>query len=122
MNGSHYSITLISARKFDLWVPNDHVYQLPDASFTKGYPAREPGAGVGLSGAPPTETGPTGLGNGGIVFGDARTTRARGFGRGMLKAVDGGMLEVVDRGMLEVVSGDVTWFCRELTCAVSKES
>jgi hypothetical protein len=32
------------------------------------------------------------------------------------------MLEVVDGGMLEVVSGGVTEFCRELTCAVSKES
>jgi hypothetical protein len=32
------------------------------------------------------------------------------------------MLEVVDGGMLEVVSGGVTGFCRELTCAVSKES
>jgi hypothetical protein len=28
---------LISARKFDLWVPNDHVYQLPDASFLCEY-------------------------------------------------------------------------------------
>ena len=27
----------ISARKFDLWVPNDHVYQLPDASFLCEY-------------------------------------------------------------------------------------
>jgi len=32
------------------------------------------------------------------------------------------MLEVVDGGMLEVVSGAGTWFCREFTCAVSKES
>jgi len=32
------------------------------------------------------------------------------------------MLEVVDGWMLEVVSGDVTEFCKELTCAVSKES
>jgi len=31
------------------------------------------------------------------------------------------MLVVIDGGMLEVVSG-VTEFCRELTCAVSKES
>jgi hypothetical protein len=28
---------LVSARKFDLWVPNDHVYQLPDASFLCEY-------------------------------------------------------------------------------------
>ena len=28
---------LISAKKFDLWVPNDHVYQLPDASFLCEY-------------------------------------------------------------------------------------
>jgi hypothetical protein len=27
----------ISAKKFDLWVPNDHVYQLPDASFLCEY-------------------------------------------------------------------------------------
>ena len=32
------------------------------------------------------------------------------------------MLEVVNGRMLEVVSGGVTWFCRELTCAVSKVS
>jgi hypothetical protein len=28
---------LISAEKFDLWVPNEHVYQLPDASFLCEY-------------------------------------------------------------------------------------
>ena len=28
---------LISARKFDLWVPNEHVYQLPDATFLCEY-------------------------------------------------------------------------------------
>jgi hypothetical protein len=80
--------------------------------------APEPGAGAGISGAPPTETGPAGLGSGGrtggSTFRDAWTTRARGFGRGML--------EVVDGEMLEVVSGGVTGFCMELTCAVSKES
>ena len=27
----------ISARKFDLWVPNEHVYRLPDASFLCEY-------------------------------------------------------------------------------------
>ena len=84
--------------------------------------APEPDAGAGLSGAPPTETGPAGLGSGGRVggrtggntFRDAWTTRVRGFGRGIL--------EVVDSGMLEVVSGGVTGFCREFTCADSKES
>jgi hypothetical protein len=40
----------------------------------------------------------------------------------MLEVVNGGMLEVVNGGMLEVVSGGVTGFCRELTCAVSRES
>ena len=28
---------LVAARRFDLWVPNDHVYQLPDASFLCEY-------------------------------------------------------------------------------------
>ena len=28
---------LISANKFGLWVPNEHVYQLPDASFLCEY-------------------------------------------------------------------------------------
>jgi hypothetical protein len=32
------------------------------------------------------------------------------------------VLEVVNGGMLEVVSGGVTGFCREFTCAVSRES
>jgi hypothetical protein len=27
----------ISARRFDLWVPNEHVYQLPDSSFLCEY-------------------------------------------------------------------------------------
>jgi hypothetical protein len=27
----------VTARKFDLWVPNEHVYQLPDASFLCEY-------------------------------------------------------------------------------------
>jgi len=40
----------------------------------------------------------------------------------MLAVVDGGMLEVVSGWMLEVVSDGVTGFCREFTCAVSKES
>jgi len=32
------------------------------------------------------------------------------------------MLEAVDGAMLDVVSGGVTEFCKELTCAVNKES
>ena len=40
----------------------------------------------------------------------------------MLEAAGGAMLDVVSGAMLEVVSGAVTEFCRELTCAVSKES
>ena len=28
---------LISANKFGLWVPNEHIYQLPDASFLCEY-------------------------------------------------------------------------------------
>jgi hypothetical protein len=28
---------LVSAKKFNLWVPNEHVYQLPDASFLCEY-------------------------------------------------------------------------------------
>ena len=75
----------------------------------------------GLSGAPPTEKGPAGLGSGGRswrknwreYFRDAWMTRVRGFGRGMLEVVNGGMLEVVSGARL---------ICRELTCAVSKES
>jgi hypothetical protein len=41
---------------------------------------------------------------------------------GIPEVANGRMLEVVDGGMLEVVSGAVTGFCREFTCAVSKES
>ena len=71
----------------------------------EGYPEPELGAGAGLSGAPPTETGPKGLGNGGIIFRDLPTSRARAFGR----------------GMLEVVKG-VTALCIASTCAASEES
>src|ERR1700682_4098134 len=71
---------------------------------TESYPAPEPGAGAGLSGAPPTETGPTGLGSGEIIFSDARTARARVF----------------ECGMLEVVNG-VTALCRASACAASEE-
>ena len=49
----------------------------------------------------------------GIIFRDARTTRARGF--------EYGMPEVVTGGMLDVVNG-ATGFCREFNCTVSKES
>ena len=64
--------------------------------------ASGPATGAGVSGAPPTETGPTGLGSGGRVAGrtggetgrnnfrDAWTTRARGCGRGMLEVIGGG--------------------------------
>jgi hypothetical protein len=72
---------------------------------TESYPAPEPGAGAGLSGAPPTETGPTGLGSGGVIFRDLPTTRARVF----------------ECGMLDVVNG-VTAFCRASACAASEES
>ena len=69
------------------------------------YPAREPVAGAGLSGAPPTETGPTGLGSGDIIFRDVPTAPARVF----------------ECGMLEVVNG-ITALCRASTCAGSEES
>jgi hypothetical protein len=69
------------------------------------YDAPEPAAGAGLSGAPPTETGPTGLGSAGTVFRDVRMTRARAF----------------ECGMLEVVNG-VTAPCTASTCAASEES
>ena len=70
----------------------------------KTYPAPDPG--VGFSGAPPTETGPTGLFSSGEVFlRDVLTNRARALGC----------------GMEDVVSG-VSAFCREFTRAVSEES
>jgi hypothetical protein len=72
---------------------------------TDSYPAPEPGTGAGLSGAPPTETGPKGLGGGETIFRDVRTTRAR----------------VLECEMLEVVSG-VTALCRASACAASEES
>jgi len=72
---------------------------------TESYPAPEPGTGAGLSGAPPTETGPTGLRSGETIFRDARTTRAR----------------VLECEMLEVVNG-VTALCRASACAASEES
>ena len=72
---------------------------------TESYPAPAPGTGAGLSGAPPTETGPTGLGSEEIIFRDVPTTRARLF----------------EWGMLEVVNG-VTALCRASTCAASEVS
>ena len=72
-----------------------------------GYPEPELGAGAGLSGAPPTETGPTGLGSGGIIVRALPTSRARAFRFG--------------RGMLDVVRG-VTALCMASTCAASAES
>ena len=74
-------------------------------SWDQNYPAPLPGIGAGLSGAPPTETGPTNGGGGGIIFRDVRISRARGFGC----------------GMLEVVNGMVA-FCRASVCAASEES
>jgi hypothetical protein len=41
---------------------------------------------------------------------------------GIVEVVSGGIPEVVGGGILEVVSDGVTGFCREFTCAVSKES
>ena len=82
---------------------------------TESYPAREAGAGAGLSGAPPTETGPTGLGSGEIIFRDILTTPARVFECGMLEVVSGVC------GMLDVVNGVIA-FCMELSCAVTSES
>lgn len=75
----------------------------PNPRLTESYPAPDPGAGAGLSGAPPTETGPTGLGSRGVFFRDAPMTRARAF----------------ECGMLEVV---ITAFCRASACAASEES
>ena len=75
---------------------------LKSRASAKTYPAPHPGAG--LSGAPLTETGPTGLGSRDVFLRDVRA-RARAFGC----------------GMEEVVSG-VTAFCRESTRANSEES
>ena len=70
---------------------------------TESYPA--PGAGAGLSGAPPTETGPKGLAGGEAIFRDVRTTRARVF----------------ECEMLEVVNGVIA-VSRASACAASEES
>ena len=72
---------------------------------TESYPAPEPGTGAGLSGAPPTETGPKGLGGGETIFRDVRTTRARVF----------------ECEMLEVVNGVIA-LSRVSACAASEES
>ena len=53
------------------------------------YSARDPGAGAGLNGAPPTETGPIGLGNREGFFCDVLTARARSFGCGIAEVVMG---------------------------------
>jgi hypothetical protein len=72
----------------------------------KAYPAPDPGAGAGFTGAPPTETGPSGLlGSRDVFLRDVLTNRARTFGL----------------GMEEVVSG-VTAFCRESTRPINEES
>ena len=62
-----------------------------------------PRGGAGLSGAPPTETGPKNLGSRDIFLRGATWERAFGC------------------GIAEVVSG-VTAFCRESTRAMSDES
>src|SRR6202007_1221671 len=67
----------------------------------KTYPAPDSGAGAGLRGAPPTETGPKGLGNRDAFLRDASWGRAFG------------------RGIEEVVSGVIA-FCRESTRAISE--
>jgi hypothetical protein len=78
------------------------------------YPAPDPGAGNGLSGAPPTETGPTGLGSAegptgldraDVFLRDVPVNRAPGFGFGMEEVVSGGRS-----------------FCRDSTRAASEES
>jgi hypothetical protein len=61
--------------------------------------------GAGLIGAPPTETGPTGLGSREGFLRNVRTTRAQAFGC----------------GMEEVVTG-VAAFCRASVRAASEES
>ena len=68
-------------------------------------PEPKPDTGAGLSGAPPTETGPTGLGSGEIILRDVARTRVRGFGCGMLEVVNG-----------------VIALCRVSTCVASAES
>jgi hypothetical protein len=70
-------------------------------SLSKNYPA----PGAEFSGAPPTETGPTGSGNRDVFLRDVPTERARAFGC----------------GMEDVVSG-ITAFCRESTRAISEET
>ena len=70
------------------------------------YPAPNPRAGAGLSGTPPTETGPTGLlGKRSVFLRDVLTNRPRASG-----------------GVMEDVVNGVTAFCRESTRAISEES
>jgi hypothetical protein len=53
----------------------------------KIYSALHPGAGAGPSGAPPTETGPTGLGSRNVFLRDVPPTRVRAFDCGMEEVV-----------------------------------
>src|SRR4051794_12394545 len=76
------------------------------AAVAKTYPAFHPVAGAGFRGAPPIETGPTGLfGTRDVCLRDVLTSLARAVGC----------------GIEEVVSG-VTAFCSESTRAMSEES
>ncbi len=90
------------------------VYWRGRLPLARDHPERDRGAGDGLSGAPPTETGPTGLGSaeasrglGGtdVFLRDVPTDRARSFGFGIEEVVRGGRS-----------------FCRESTRAASEES
>jgi hypothetical protein len=96
-----------------MMTPSMHNAAFKDLSTSYFALETETGAGAGLSGAPPTDTGPTGGGSGGSVLGsifrDARMSRARACGRGMPAVV---------LGMLEVVNGGV----RASTCTASAES
>jgi hypothetical protein len=56
---------------------------------TQAYSARDPGAGAGLNGAPPTETSPTGRGNREGFWRDVLTARARSLGGGIADVVTG---------------------------------
>ena len=83
----------------DLWRRGIEAHAISEAAETY------PGASAGLSGAPPIETGPKGLGSRKGFLPDVLTTRARA-GR---------------RGMAEVVIG-VAAFCKASARAASDES
>jgi len=68
---------------------------------TQAYSARDPGAGAGLNGAPPTETGPIGLGIGEGFWCDVLTARARSFGCGIADVVTGVFCRVSARAASE---------------------